>query len=507
MLLKLLVLLHALVPSSGAAAAAAAPGLAAQCEEAPDLAEEAYALVQLRRLNAGGQISNPSVACPGSEAMCAGNQCCPGSNISGGRTFPCPTADPDFIGCEGFKDNPGVEKLAAYLWQKESGGRQSTRSCTLGRGESCPLSEMEGPTLVYPGGQTACLQGEYAFLVSPGDTDQLLFYFQGGGACWDMTSYMLGACYKSLAEATRGEAAALALGAGVFNRSEPRNLLRRHTFVMVLYCSGDAHAGNTSHYWNLTHLDQRQQQRGYHNTLATVEWVQANLPPLLTSLVVSGDSAGALGAQAWASLLLSEKFKYQRAVVIPDSYVGYFPEGTTSLVLQTWKVCELPIFDAVEQAACLLANFTFPFIMGRTMEKFPAVPFGYLQSKEDQVQMVFYDAVYNSYHFPFRTISGPEFYFGTNTLFEDYNKYPNFVGFYVDGATHTFTEAPWYYTAGTKGNSSGSAEGQANMTAWVNTFVAGAWENSECYGPSEPNNAESAEYCDASLVGKESTIR
>mmetsp|Transcript_114949 Transcript_114949/g.320210 ORF Transcript_114949/g.320210 Transcript_114949/m.320210 type:complete len:329 (+) Transcript_114949:69-1055(+) len=37
------------------------------------------------------------VECPGSRAMCAGNQCCPGLN--GGPSFPCPSASPSFDGC------------------------------------------------------------------------------------------------------------------------------------------------------------------------------------------------------------------------------------------------------------------------------------------------------------------------------------------------------------------------------------------------------------------------
>jgi len=40
------------------------------------------------------------VKCPGSGNMCAGNQCCPRST-KGGKTFPCPSADPDWTSeCE-----------------------------------------------------------------------------------------------------------------------------------------------------------------------------------------------------------------------------------------------------------------------------------------------------------------------------------------------------------------------------------------------------------------------
>ncbi|CAK0837974.1 unnamed protein product [Prorocentrum cordatum] len=41
-----------------------------------------------------------NVPCPGSGNMCAGNQCCPGTAESGGKTFPCPSAADSFADCE-----------------------------------------------------------------------------------------------------------------------------------------------------------------------------------------------------------------------------------------------------------------------------------------------------------------------------------------------------------------------------------------------------------------------
>jgi len=36
------------------------------------------------------------VQCPGSDAMCSGNQCCPGTEMSGNMSFPCPSAGANF---------------------------------------------------------------------------------------------------------------------------------------------------------------------------------------------------------------------------------------------------------------------------------------------------------------------------------------------------------------------------------------------------------------------------
>lgn len=72
---------------------------------------EVQSLMQLHRasrMEVGRGASRPSrrsgdcaigdtVQCPGSGAMCAGDQCCPG--VSGGPTFPCPSASQSFKNC------------------------------------------------------------------------------------------------------------------------------------------------------------------------------------------------------------------------------------------------------------------------------------------------------------------------------------------------------------------------------------------------------------------------
>jgi len=52
-----------------------------------------------------------SVKCPHSNARCSGNQCCPGPN--GGPDSPCPSADPDFRGCESPQKDPRYDCVLA----------------------------------------------------------------------------------------------------------------------------------------------------------------------------------------------------------------------------------------------------------------------------------------------------------------------------------------------------------------------------------------------------------
>ena len=77
----------------------------------------------------------------------------------------------------------------------------SLASCTISADEPCALSALPlgERTLVYPGGATRGLGGgAYAFEVTRGDPERLLFYFQGGGACWDELSTAIPLCSQAL---------------------------------------------------------------------------------------------------------------------------------------------------------------------------------------------------------------------------------------------------------------------------------------------------------------------
>jgi hypothetical protein len=107
--------------------------------------------------------------------------------------------------------------------------------CTISETESCELSELEADrtNLVYPGGETRCIFSDstpYSFQVIPGDTDKLLVYFQGGGACWSEETTKLSFCTT---DAKPGPLT------GIFDRKNPDNLYRDYTIVQLLYCSGD----------------------------------------------------------------------------------------------------------------------------------------------------------------------------------------------------------------------------------------------------------------------------
>jgi hypothetical protein len=84
-------------------------------------------------------------------------------------------------------------------------------------------------TLVFPNAATSgaqCILGSpYAFQVIPGDSDKILFYFQGGGACWDKASTVAGMCTTDVGPNSPS---------GVFDRTKDENPFKDFTIVHAL---------------------------------------------------------------------------------------------------------------------------------------------------------------------------------------------------------------------------------------------------------------------------------
>merc|ERR1712048_472395 len=141
-----------------------------------------------------------------------------------------------------------------------------------------------------PGGDTICLDNnDYGFVVRPGpDKDKLLLNFEGGGGCFDESSFQNGLCVTSLERAISG------IEYGVFDRTNSSNPFQNYTFVHVPYCSGDNHLGNVSRDWG----GAARRQAGYDNALSAVRWTLANICKL-DALVLMGQSAGSVGVQLW----------------------------------------------------------------------------------------------------------------------------------------------------------------------------------------------------------------
>jgi hypothetical protein len=181
---------------------------------------------------------------------------------------------------------------------------------------------------------TVCGNGsQYRFFVNNTGSPNLLFFFEGGGACWDYDtcsgrSGSLGAAnpngiidgYMQGFEATYVSPIVNGADPGLPLRSRTDLATRGWNIVYLPYCTGDVHVGNNV----ATYLDPNGQQppiawhhNGYTNTLAAIDYAH-NAFPQVAKLLVTGFSAGGTGTSA-AYWFVRRGINPQRGYLLDDS--------------------------------------------------------------------------------------------------------------------------------------------------------------------------------------------
>eukprot|EP01040_Poterioochromonas_malhamensis_P016298 gene16298-18471_t len=299
-----------------------------------------------------------------------------------------------------------------------SGGLcDKNKCCIISSTESCPISKMtkDSSTLVLPGGNTRCIFSDstpFAFQVVPGDSD----------ICTTDSSP------QSLV--------------GLFDRTDTKNKYRSFTIVHVSYCSGDLFGGNVTRSYN----DKKGQpvvQVGLFNAQSAVDWIKqqmknGGLASQLSEFVVSGCSAGSIGAQLWGNEA-TKQINWKHAAVIPDSFAGVFPDGSSGPLIYNFGFCSSGFLSTEFYQRCINQQLELYDIVMEYIAENPSIPYNFIQSKIDIVQHSIYTAVAVSTDTKPIILTSEEFYKRVNTIFGLYNQgdltrqaNPNFVTYLVD---------------------------------------------------------------------------
>ena len=332
----------------------------------------------------------------------------------------------------------------------------------------------------------------------PGDKDKLLFYFQGGGACWDQVSTKSGFCTTDSIPQSL---------VGVFDRKNSKNDYAKYTIVHLSYCSGDLFGGNVTR----SYTDSKGKpvvQVGLLNAQATLDWVKSQmksggLTSTLSELVVMGCSAGSIGTQLWGNQILKQ-LSWKYAAVVPDSYAGFFPDGSIGPLIYDYGYCTSGFLSSTLYNKCMNKQLTLVDINMEFQSATKKIPYNFIQSKTDSIQLSFYMAVAASTGIPPLVITPTDFYVGVNKIFGTYNKgNVNFLTYLVDGSQHCFTPTTLYYEATTKGpHDAGSQTSGQWMYDWVNHFPLAESETAKtkCEAGTAANT-----YCDVNVYPKSFT--
>ncbi len=181
--------------------------------------------------------------------------------------------------------------------------------------------------VAFNGGEDCqCADGsDYFYWVREADPERVVFYLQGGGACFTRDSCAFTGetnTYDVTADPDEpGDNPAM--WGGIFDFDNPLNPLRDHSFVVALYCTGDVHLGNrTNDYGDGVVVN----HNGFVNANTALATAVERFGDA-TEVVVAGSSAGSAGAPLFGGLA-ADAFGDANITVVADAS-GAYPSDPT----------------------------------------------------------------------------------------------------------------------------------------------------------------------------------
>ena len=180
----------------------------------------------------------------------------------------------------------------------------------------------------------ACSDGSpYHYWIRPADPERVVFFLEGGGACFSAETCGPGSptFKRNLADGADVAAGAPADG-GIFDLDDDRNPFAGWSMVFVPYCTGDLHLGSTTQdYGN----DIVVRHNGGVNGRTALAGLAETFPDA-RQLVVAGSSAGSAGAPLYAGL--AHDLLPDAGVTLLADGSGAYPddEGITAAIGALW---------------------------------------------------------------------------------------------------------------------------------------------------------------------------
>ena len=210
-----------------------------------------------------------------------------------------------------------------------------------------------------------CADGSaFHFYVREASPTKVLFYLEGGGACFsgDMCKPGSGTYSENISPVSKLEDSP-----GIFDFANPENPFADYSVVYVPYCTGDVHAGNiTKDYGNGVVT----QHKGFVNASNALDTMIKRFPNT-TQLVVAGSSAGSFPTPVFAGMA-GDQLPNADLKVFADSS-GAVPDAM-GFVIGNWGTLEtLPDWPEIE--GLTVDQFTPAYTFIKAAEHNPKIRF------------------------------------------------------------------------------------------------------------------------------------
>lgn len=307
-------------------------------------------------------------------------------------------------------------------------------------------------TTIATGGETSCAMGTpYEFHVRPAETEsnQLLIFFNGGGACWDgaTCSHDHLGTYTPTVDVANDPTPT-----GIFNYDNDANPFQDYHAVFLPYCTGDVHIGDSVQDYSLPDSDETITiyHKGYINSMTVLDWVFDNVEAPET-VFVTGSSAGAIPSPFYAEFV-AEAYPEARIEVLGDGAGGYriptMPER-----IESWGTIDILTERYPENAEEIFSFELFYQVVG---EAFPDISMTQYNTAADETQV--------SFLFLNDVVGTPLLELLEQNFADILEVDDDFAYFTAGGDLHTILRLPEFYTY---------TVGDVTVRDWVAALAAG----------------------------------
>lgn len=296
------------------------------------------------------------------------------------------------------------------------------------------------------------------------DPNKVLFFFEGGGACFDVFNCMANPSNISSNRRSPGPH-------GIFDRNNDRNPYKEWTYVYLPYCSGDVFAGNSTEVV-LNGLNLPQQYVGDNNMSLFLDRLVPSLPDAVEHVSVLGVSAGGISAVVNTKRLARE-FPDARVTLLDDGGPPLTSNVVTNCLQSWWN--ELWNLETTVLADCGSACKTSDDLLFPVAKDIATynerVNFGLFSYKEDKVvRLLFTFGLDNCAMMPFPLMTAQMHADGLDEFRELMSAAsPRFATYYAPGDAHTCIHGGCFYD--TEVDGVGLPEWTAKLLNFEHTHV------------------------------------
>ncbi len=351
---------------------------------------------------------------------------------------------------------------------------------------------MPDPEFEYNGlkpgcsGCPSCISDEFYFFAKGGKgkrANNLIIFFQGGGACWHSNNCIYPSSYTYCPQILE-EVEDLEAFEGIFDMDNPKNPFKKWSFVFIPYCTGDIHWGAYDKEYDDVYGGGKVtiKHRGFVNFQAVLEWIAGNFN-CPRKIFVTGSSAGSYGALN-AFPYIKETFPQSKAYLLGDAGNGVIEEGFQNDYVNNWNP-QYPkwIFDPGEWS---LVESNIAEMYSMIGASYPHSKIAQYTTAWDETQAFFFNVMLN--------IESPSVwenlfpvwcYWHEQMLEHAYftEDAPNYRYYIAAGTDHTILRSEKFYEEESAG---------IPFKKWVKAMVKnplwsqGHWKNLECEDCEDP---------------------